>query len=76
VEVVANLGERVLRRFPLKVAQLMDTAALHGRSWPHLADGTSQPSIPVDDRQHRRQQAARHEIVEAAFPRRERLASA
>jgi uncharacterized membrane protein (UPF0127 family) len=28
VEVVPDLGKDVLRRFPLKVAQLMDTAAL------------------------------------------------
>src|SRR5262245_51089295 len=35
-----------------------------------------QPGIAVDDRQHRRRQPARDEIVEAPLPRRERLACA
>src|SRR5262249_33270955 len=52
------------------------TAALDGSPRPDKSDGASQPSIPVDDRQHRRTQAPRHEIVEAAFPCRERLAAA
>ena len=49
VEVVANLSERVLRRFPLKVAQLMDTAALDRGPGPHEAAGASQPGVAVDD---------------------------
>jgi len=31
MEVVADLGAHMLRGFPLKIAQLVDTTALHGR---------------------------------------------
>jgi len=76
VEVVADLGQRVLRRFALKVAQLVHAAPLDHHLGPDESDDASQPRIPVDDRQHWRTQTPRDEIVEAAFPRRERLAAA
>src|SRR3989441_8740835 len=69
MEVVADRGQCVLRRFPLEVAELVYTAALHHRPRPHLADGAPQPGITVDDRQHRRPQSSRDEIVETALPR-------
>jgi hypothetical protein len=40
------------------------------------ADGAPQPGVTVDDREHRRPQPARHEIVETALPRLEGLAPA
>jgi hypothetical protein len=43
---------------------------------PHQPNGASQPGIAVDNGEYRCSQAARYEIVEAAIPRRERLASA
>jgi len=49
---------------------------LRASLWPDEPDGTPQPGITVDDRQHRRLQPARDEIVEAPLPRRERLACA
>ena len=58
VEVVADLGERVLRRLPLQVAQLVDAAALHRGPRPDQIDGASQPGVTVDDRQQRRPQPA------------------
>src|SRR6185436_2576019 len=73
---VADLVEGMLRRFTREIAQLVDAAALDGNPRPDESDGASQPRIAVDDRQHRRPQSPRDEIVEAAFPRRERLASA
>jgi hypothetical protein len=62
----------VFRRFALEIAQLVDTAALHGGARPHLADSAPQPCITIDYGEHWRPQAARDEIAEAAFPRRER----
>jgi len=76
VEVVADLGERVLRRLALKIAELVDTAALHSRPRPALPDRPPQPGVTVNDGQHRRPQPARDEVVKATFPRRERFASA
>ncbi len=54
----------------------MDTTTVHGRSRPELTDGPAQPGITIDDGQHGRSQPARDEILEAALPRRERLAVA
>ena len=76
MEVVADLGERMLRRFPLQVAHFVDAAALHRRAGPHQPDRAPQPGVPVDDAEHGHPEAPRHEIIEAAFPRRERLAVA
>src|SRR5882672_293574 len=76
MEVVADLGERVLGRFTREIAKFVDAAALDGSPRPDEPDGASQPSIAVDDRQHRRSQPARDEIVEATLPCRKRLASA
>jgi hypothetical protein len=76
VEVVADLGKRMLGRFALEVTQLVDTAALDRGPASHQPDRASQPGITVDDAEHRRPQPARDEIVEAALPRRERLACA
>jgi hypothetical protein len=66
----------MLRTLPLKVPELVDAAALDCRGGPHLTDGAAQAGIAVDDRQHRRLQAACDEVVEAAFPCGERLAAA
>jgi hypothetical protein len=74
VEVVPDLGERVLRRLALEIAQFVNATALDRRPRPHQPDGAPQPGVTVDDRQHRRPQPARNEIVEAPLPRRERLA--
>jgi hypothetical protein len=41
VEVVADLGQRMFRRFPLEVAELVHTAALRRRPRPDLADGAT-----------------------------------
>src|SRR5437867_3060988 len=76
MEVVADLGERMLRRFALKVAELVHATPLHGRPRPDLPDGPPQPGVTVDNSQHWRPQTARDEIVEAALPRFEGLASA
>jgi len=54
MEVVADLGECMLRSFPLEVAELMDAAALHRRPRPYLAGGAAQPGIAVYDAEHRR----------------------
>src|SRR5206468_12071599 len=54
----------------------VDTTALHGRPRPDLPHGPPEPGVTVDDGQHRPPQTARDEVVEAAPPRRERLASA
>src|SRR5262249_12370825 len=58
------------------IAQLVDTATLHSRAGPHLADSAPKPCIAVDNGEHWRLQAACDEIVQAAFPRRERLTMA
>ena len=76
MEVVPDLRQRVLRRFPFEITKLVDTTALHGDTAPYLADRAPQPGIAVDHREHRRAQATRHEIRETAFPRRERLPTA
>jgi hypothetical protein len=76
MEVVADLGERVLGGFSLEIPQLVDTTALYRRSRPNLPDGASQSGVPVNDCEYRRPQPARDKIVEAALPRRERLACA
>jgi hypothetical protein len=57
-------------RFRSLLTQQRCTAA-RGHTSP-----TARPSITVDDRQHRRPQRARDEIVEAALPRLEGLAPA
>jgi len=76
MEIISNLSERVLGHLALQIAELVDTAALHCGSSPHLADGSAQAGIAIDDRQDRGPQAARDEIVETALPRRERLTAA
>lgn len=76
MEVVTDFRQRVLRRLALKIAQLVHAAPLDRSLGPDEPDGALQPSIAVDDRQHRRLQPARDEIVEAPLPRRERLACA
>ena len=50
MEVVADLRERVLRRLPREVAQLVDTAALDRDLGPREPDGAPQPGVTVDDR--------------------------
>ena len=66
----------MLRRFPLEVAKLVDTAALDHRPRPDLPDGAPQPRITVDDAEHRSTQTPRHQVVEAPFPGYRRLAAA
>src|SRR5439155_13691414 len=51
MEVVADLGERMLRRFALKVAELVHATPLHGRPRPDLPDGPPQPGVTVDNSQ-------------------------
>src|SRR5262249_3802639 len=43
MEVITDLRQRVLRRFPFEIAQLVDATALHGSTGPHLAARTTQP---------------------------------
>src|SRR4030095_9090123 len=76
MEVVADLSERVLRRLPREVAELVDTAALDHGTRPREPDGAAQAGMAVDDGEHRGPQAAHNEIVEATLPRLEGLASA
>src|SRR5437867_3556726 len=76
MEVVADLGERMLRRFALKVAELLHATPLHRRPRPGLPNGPPQPGVTVDNSQNWRPQAPRDEIVEAALPRLEGLAPA
>ena len=75
MEIVADVRERVLRGFALDVAKLVDATALDGCSRPDLPDGPPQPGIAVDDAEQRSSEAPGYKIVEAAFPRGERLAS-
>ena len=65
-----------MRRFALKVPELVHATPLHGRPRPDLPDGPPQPGVALDDNQYRRLQPARDETVETALPRRERLARA
>src|SRR5216683_4289461 len=65
IKVVADLSQRVLWRFALKIAELVDGTALHRRPRPDLPDGASQSRVTVDDGQHWCPQPARDEIVEA-----------
>ena len=65
MEVIADLREDMFGRFPLEIAQFVDAAALHGGLGPHLADGTPQPCIAIDNGEHWRPQAARDEIRDA-----------
>ena len=69
-----NLRQRVLLRFPLQVVCVR--TALDRGPGPHKADRAPQPGVIVDDREYRRPQPARHEIVETALPRPEGLAPA
>ena len=62
-----------MRRFALKVPELVHATPLHGRPRPDLPDGPPQPGVALDDNQYRRLQPARDETVETALPRRERL---
>src|SRR5262249_54084502 len=68
--------ERMLGHLALQIAELVDTAALHRGSSPHLADGSAQARTAIDDRQDRSPQAAGDKIVETALPRCERLPAA
>jgi hypothetical protein len=63
MEVIADLHEDMFGRLPLKIAQLVDTAALHGRPRPDLPDGAPEPDVTVDDGQRRCSQAARDEVL-------------
>ena len=76
MKVVADRGEGVLRGFTLQIAQLVYAAALHRRAGPHQTDGAAEPGIAVDDAEQGAGQPARFEVVQAAFPRCERFASA
>src|SRR5207237_1988723 len=76
MEVVTAVRQRVLRRLALKIAQLVHAAPLDRRLGPDEPDGAPQPGIAVDDGQDRCPQPTRDEIIEAAFPRRERLTAA
>src|SRR5260370_8361031 len=48
VEVVPDLGQRMLRRFPLKVAKLVDTPPLDRRPCPSLPTPAPHPGLPSD----------------------------
>ena len=75
MEVGADLCERVLWGFTLKVAQCVDAAALDRGPGPHQPNRTPQAGV-ARCRSALRPQPPRGEIVEAALPRREQLACA
>ncbi len=52
MEVIADVREDMCGRLALEIAQLVDTAALHGRPRPYLAHRASQPCISIDDGKH------------------------
>jgi hypothetical protein len=54
MEVVADLSQRVPWRLALKIAELVDAAALHRRPRPDLADGAPQSGMTVTARNVRR----------------------
>jgi len=68
MKVIADLREGMLGALPLKVTLFVDATALDCRSGPHLTNSAAQAGIAVDDRQHRRLQPTRDEVVETAFP--------
>ena len=76
VEVRLHLGQRVLGRLALEVAQLVDRAPLHRRLAPHRRERPPQPRVAVDDAEHRRSEAALDQAIEKSLPRFVRLAPA
>jgi hypothetical protein len=69
MEVVADLGKRVLRGFSLEIPQLVDSSVLSSLT-ARSPDGASQSGVPVNDCEYRRPQPARDKIVEAALIKR------
>jgi hypothetical protein len=54
----------------------MHAAPLHGRRGPEGAHRPPQARVAIEDAQQRRLEPPRPEVVQAAFPRLERLAAA
>ena len=74
VEVGPDLGECVLGRLPLEVAQLVDGTALHEDLGPDEAHGLPQPGVPVDHAPPGRGEPPSRQILEATLPGLEGLA--
>ena len=75
MEVIADLREECLGAFLSRLRSLW-TQQRCTAAGPHLADSAPKPCIAVDNGEYWRPQPARDEIVEAPFPRRERLTMA
>src|ERR1700737_4888128 len=58
VEICLQLGQRVLGCLALEIAQLVDRAPLHRCLAPHGRERPPEPSVAVDDAEHRRSEAA------------------
>src|SRR5713226_5713597 len=68
MEVLAELGERMLGRFALEIPQLVHATPLHRSLGPRAPDGPPQPRVAVDDAQQRRLEAAADQRVDEAGP--------
>src|SRR5712691_517398 len=76
MEVLAELGERMLGGFALEILQLVHRPPLHGGLGPRAPDGPPQPRVAVDDAQQRRLEAATGQRIDEAGPRVGRLGPA
>ena len=76
MEVGAELGQGVLGRLPLEIAELMHGTALDTGPGPDELDRLPQPRVAVDHADDRGSEAPGDEIVQAALPGVERLAAA
>lgn len=68
MEILAELGEHMLRRFALEIPQLVHATPLHRGLGPRAPDCPLQPCVAVDDAQQRRLEVTADQRVDEAGP--------